>query len=327
MSGEQAGLRAVVLAAGQGTRMRSALPKVMHRIVGRPLVDHVLLAAQAAGVAEAVVVVGHGREQVEAYLGATWAAGDVAIAFAHQVEQLGTADAVRCALEVLGEADGPVLILYGDVPNLQGETLGRLVAALPAGGLSLLTAVVPDPSGYGRIVRRAGAVMGIVEDRDCSATEREICEVNAGVYCVALSFLREHLRGVTSTNAAREFYLTDLVAVAAAQGGAQALVVTDAAEVAGVNDRVQLAAAARWAQQRVNARWMQAGVSMASPETTHIDVDACLAPGVALGPGVCVLGRSRLGAGVVVGANAVLEDVVLEPGEVVAPLSLRRPVV
>ncbi len=231
-------LVAVILAAGKGTRMGSDLPKVLHRFLGEPLVVHPIRAARAAGAEAVVVIVGHGAAEVEAAL-----ADQPDLRFALQSEQRGTGHAVQCALPALADHAGSVLILSGDVPRLRPATLHALAAAaaLSRGGLALATFTPPDPTGYGRIVRDgAGEVVAIVEERDASPAQRAIGECNAGVYCAAASLLRRELPRIGSANAQGEIYLTDLVAVAAGQGGVGAVLVP-ADEVAGVNTLAQLA--------------------------------------------------------------------------------------
>lgn len=230
---------AVILAAGKGTRMRSDLPKVLHPLAGEPLVAHVVRSARAAGVTRIVVVVGHGAPQVEAALGPVF----TDLRFAVQAQQLGTGHAVQCALPAIGDHQGPVLILSGDVPLLRPATLAALVAecATSDAGLALATFEPADPHGYGRIVRDPqGRIQAIVEERDADAATRAVRECNAGVYCADADLLRSELPGLGRANAQGEIYLTDLVARAAARGVRTLLVPAD--EVAGVNTPEQLAA-------------------------------------------------------------------------------------
>ncbi|WAS99447.1 sugar phosphate nucleotidyltransferase [Nannocystis punicea] len=230
---------AVVLAAGKGTRMRSDLPKVLHPLAGEPLAVHVLRSARAAGVAGLVVVVGHGAEQVEAALRPVFAD----LRFVLQPQQLGTGHAVQCALPAIGDHDGPVLILSGDVPLLRPDTLAGLVdaCATSGAGLALATFEPADPHGYGRIVRDDhGRIHAIVEERDADAATRAIRECNAGVYCARAELLRSELPSLGRANAQGEIYLTDLVARAAPRGVLTLKVPAD--EVAGVNTPEQLAA-------------------------------------------------------------------------------------
>jgi UDP-N-acetylglucosamine diphosphorylase/glucosamine-1-phosphate N-acetyltransferase len=229
---------AVVLAAGKGTRMGSDLPKVLHRLLGEPLVVHPIRAARAAGAAAIVLVVGHGAAAVQAALAPAFPD----LRYALQPEQRGTGHAVLCALPALVDHDGPVLILSGDVPGLKPATLRALASrsAASGAGLALATFVTPAPHGYGRIVRDgAGRVAAIVEERDADAATRAIGECNAGVYCAAASLLRRELPQIGTANAQGEIYLTDLVA-RVARLGVEAVEVP-AAEVAGVNTPEQLA--------------------------------------------------------------------------------------
>ncbi|MBZ5710357.1 NTP transferase domain-containing protein [Nannocystis pusilla] len=230
---------AVILAAGKGTRMRSDLPKVLHLLAGEPLAAHVVRSARAAGVAGIVVVVGHGAEQVEAALGPVF----TGLRFVLQPQQLGTGHAVQCALPAIGDHDGPVLILSGDVPLLRPATLATLVdaCATSGAGLALATFEPADPHGYGRIVRDDhGRIRAIVEERDADAATRAVRECNAGVYCASADLLRHELPGLGRANAQGEIYLTDLVARAAGRGVHTLRVPAD--EVAGVNTPEQLAA-------------------------------------------------------------------------------------
>lgn len=220
--------------------MRSDLPKVLHLLAGEPLAAHVVRSARAAGVAEIVVVVGHGGDQVEADMRPRFSD----LRFVRQAQQLGTGHAVQCALPALGDHDGPVLILSGDVPLLRPATLRALVdgCATSGAGLALATFEPPDPRGYGRIVRDdAGQIRAIVEERDADEPTRAVRECNAGVYCVAAGLLRRELPGLGRSNAAGEIYLTDLVARAAPHGVRTILVPAD--EVAGINTPEQLDAA------------------------------------------------------------------------------------
>ncbi len=249
-------LVAVVLAAGKGTRMGSDLPKVLHPLLGEPLVVHAIRAARTAGATRVVVVVGHGAAQVQA----TLADGFPELEYAVQDQQRGTGHAVLCALPALADHDGDVLILSGDVPRLRAETLERLARACadsPA-RLALATFRAREPQGYGRIIREGidgadaadAAVLAIVEERDASPAQRAIQECNAGVYCVGVELLRRVLPELGTANVQGEIYLTDLVAKVAGQG--TALEVPEA-EVAGVNTPAQLAALEALARSELRA--------------------------------------------------------------------------
>jgi UDP-N-acetylglucosamine diphosphorylase/glucosamine-1-phosphate N-acetyltransferase len=233
---------ALILAAGKGTRMRSDLAKVLHPFLGEPLIVHPLRAARSWGAKRAIVVVGHQAEEVEAAVEA-WRPEDWPVASALQAEQRGTGHAVLCALEALGEFDGGVLILSGDVPLLSADTLGRLASACErsSAGMALVGFRPADPTGYGRILRdEQGRARAIREQRDASEAERAIVECNAGVYCVLAEHLRRELPLLGQDNAAGEIYLTDLLALRA-RAGEVAVIEVDALEVAGVNTPEQLA--------------------------------------------------------------------------------------
>ncbi len=295
----------VILAAGQGKRMRSALPKVLHPLAGRPLLAHVLDAARALNARRIVVVHGHGAEAVRA------AFPDPGIDWVLQAEQLGTGHAVQQAMPRL-QAEGDVLVLYGDVPSVSEATLRRLLEAARE-GLAILTAELDDASGYGRIVRdAAGRVARIVEHKDASPAERAIFEINAGFVAAGAQRLAGWLKKIENRNAQKEFYLTDIVALAVADGVPVAAVrAQDAWEVAGVNSKRELADLERRWQRNEAERLLEAGVTLADP--ARIDVRGTLQCGrdVAIDVNCVFEGKVVLGDGVRVGANCVLRDVVL----------------
>jgi bifunctional UDP-N-acetylglucosamine pyrophosphorylase/glucosamine-1-phosphate N-acetyltransferase len=299
----------VVLAAGQGTRMRSQRPKVLHRVAGRSLVGHVLEAVAPLSAATHLVVVGHGRDEVVAELGLIGV--DPPVRPVTQPEQRGTGHAVRLALDAAPEvAEGTVLVLPGDAPLVTAPTLQALLDrhAVAGAAVTVLTAVVGDPAGYGRIVRDAdGHPRAIVEERDADEATRAISEVGTSIYAFDAGFLRAALDRLTTDNDAKEEYLTDVVGIAAAdQRVIAAVTVDDPGEVMGVNDRAQLAAVARTLRDRILVAWMRAGVTMIDPETTWVDVDVELAPDVTLEPGVQLRGRSKVARGAVIGPDTTL---------------------
>ena len=308
----------VVLAAGQGKRMFSDLPKVLHRLAGRPLVGHVIQTARGLGAQRVCVVIGHGGDQVrgafEAEQGIDWAI---------QAQQLGTGHAVMQALPHLG-GDQPVLILYGDVPLISVETLQALVAAAGADRLALLTQHLEVPKGYGRIVRDGhGAVLRIVEEKDASETERSIREVNTGIMVVPGSRLEEWLRALRNDNAQGEYYLTDLVAAAVADRVPIATCQPEADyECLGVNSKVELARLERHFQRRAADRLLAAGVGLADP--ARIDVRGSLLCGrdVVIDVNCVFEGQVVLGDGVTIGANCLLRDVEIGPRTQVKPFSI-----
>ncbi|GIK35652.1 MAG: bifunctional protein GlmU [Gammaproteobacteria bacterium] len=311
----------VILAAGQGKRMRSSLPKVLHPLAGRPLLEHVLAAAGALKPREIRVVHGHGGERVKE------AFGSRALTWVHQAEQRGTGHAVRQALARIPARD-VVLVLYGDVPLIQPETLRRLVARARAGQLAVLTAEFADPAGYGRIIRsggKRGGIVAIVEDRDATPAQRAIHEINTGLLACPAAALSRMVRRLRADNAQKEYYLTDIIALAVRDGmGVAAVAAGSAAEVMGVNDKAQLAEAGRHLRQRITGELLQAGVTLIDPE--RIDIHGSLRCGrdvtiypnvlfegdVSLGDGVVVepfsrIRNARLGAGTVVHSHCVIE--------------------
>ena len=327
-------LSAVVLAAGHGTRMRSARPKPLHRLCGRPMILHVLDALAELPVDRVVVVVGHRAEWVTKTLIEHAPAG-MAIEFVEQVEQRGTGDAMAVALTGLPEEedgeDGDVVVLPGDTPLLRPGTLARLVRAHRGTdqAATLLTAVLDDPTGYGRVVRgRDDAVARVVEDGDATDDERDVREVNTSMYCFRRSVLAPALRRLSPANAQGEYYLTDVVEVLYEAGHrVGSVVVEDTMEVAGVNDRAQLAVAEAELRDRINERWMRRGVTMWDPVTTYIDVDVSLATDVVLLPGVILQGACVVGEHAEVGPDARLVDTIVGDGAVVTSSVCRRSVI
>ncbi|WP_084039317.1 bifunctional UDP-N-acetylglucosamine diphosphorylase/glucosamine-1-phosphate N-acetyltransferase GlmU [Demequina sp. NBRC 110053] len=352
----------MILAAGAGTRMKSATPKVLHPLAGRSLVGHALTAAAALDPHRVVVVVRHERERVAAHVEAI----APHVLLADQDEIPGTGRAVYCGLSTLdatavaarvagGEVgadvldtqlDGAVVVTSGDVPLVDGELLTALADAHVATGaaVTVLTAQVEEPTGYGRIVRDAGTgeVVEIVEEKDATEEQRAITEINAGIYVFDAATLRGALARLGQDNAQGEMYLTDVIAIARGDGGrVQAFVAPDADAVEGVNDRVQLAAAGRRLNTRIVERWMREGVTVMDPETTWIDAEVVLAPDVTLLPGVQLHGATEVASGAAVGPDTTLTDVsvgagatvtrthgsraVIEAGATVGPFSFLRP--
>ena len=301
----------VVLAAGEGTRMKSSVPKVLHELAGRTLVGHVVAAAEALQPEHLVVVVGHGREQVAEHLAATAPEATVAV----QDRQLGTGHAVSCALGALPELQGVVVVTYGDVPLLSPDTVSDLVARHVDDGnaVTVLTAEVSDPTGYGRIVRDAdGGVLGIVEHKDASSSVLEIREINSGIYAFDAAVLKACLARLNTDNSQGELYLTDVLGMARTDGrrvGAHR--VTDTWQTEGVNDRVQLAALYGELNRRVLERWMRAGVTVLDPATTWVDVTVGLGRDVVLRPGVQLHGTTTVDDGAEIGPDTTLLDCVV----------------
>jgi len=304
-------LSVVILAAGQGKRMRSALPKVLQPLAGRPLLAHVLDTAASLGPAAVHVVHGHGGAAVRE----TFA--DRGLGWWEQAEQLGTGHALAQALP--GVPDGhDVIVLYGDVPLVRPESLTALIGAA-AGGLALLTARVADPTGYGRIVRDAsGRVLGIVEQREASPAQAAIDEVNTGILVAPAAKLRDWIERIGNDNSQGEYYLTDAVGLAVADGvPVTAVTLADASEALGINDKRELAAAERRVQRATAAALMQAGVTLADPERLDVRGRVTAGSDVYVDVGVVLLGEVVLGDGCRIGPYAVIADSRLGPGTVV----------
>ena len=298
--------------------MRSRTPKVLHRLAGRSLVEHAVRAAAGLGPARTAVVVGHGRDAVSEHLAEVEKSIDATITVAVQEEQHGTGHAVSCALEVLGDLTGTVLVTYGDVPLLDTVTLSALLAEHGAAGnaVTVLTANVPDPHGYGRIVRDAeGTVAAIVEQKDTTPEQAAITEINSGVYAFDAAVLADALGRLSTDNAQGEQYLTDVLAIARGDGHrVGSWVCADPWLVEGVNDRVQLAALGRELNRRLAEHWMRAGVTMVDPATVWLDASVELARDVVLEPNVQLRGATTVGEGAVVGPDTTLTDVRIGAG-------------
>ncbi|MBK1629517.1 UDP-N-acetylglucosamine diphosphorylase/glucosamine-1-phosphate N-acetyltransferase [Thiohalocapsa halophila] len=301
-------LGVVILAAGKGTRMRSALPKVLHPLAGRPLLRHVLDAAEAVGAARICVVYGHGGELVPQAL------ADADCTFVEQAERLGTGHAVQQALPAMADVDR-VLVLYGDVPLIEAETLNRLIADSGETALGLLTMTLADPSGYGRIVRDdTGRVQRIVEQKDASAAERAITEVNTGIITAERERLAQWLGRVDNDNVQREYYLTDVIGLAAADGVEVVTAQPETLEeVAGVNDRLQLAELERYHQRRTAECLMRRGTSIADPARIDIRGRLECERDVVLDINLICEGEVRIGAGAHIGPNCLLKDCDIGP--------------
>jgi len=301
-------LCAIVLAAGEGKRMRSKRSKLVHEAAGKPLVRWVADALSEAGVTDRLFVVGHLQEQVRAVLGD-------GCAYAVQENRLGTGHAVMQAGEFLADRAGVVLVLYGDTPLLRGATLEGLIArqAETAASCVVMTARAPDPTGYGRVVRGAdGRVAGIVEEKDCTPVQRTIHEINAGMYAFDAAALRSALGRIEARNAQGEYYLTDAVGLLADDGLPVDAFEAPYAEVQGVNDRVQLQEASVVLNRRICEAHMRAGVTILDPATTRIDATVTIGQDTEIRPGCRFRGATSIGADCVVGPDTRLTDAVLE---------------
>ena len=305
---ERNNLTVVVLAAGGGTRMKSKTMKVLHPICGRSMVGHVLHAVQAMEPQRIVAVVGHQRDQVGPHIQGL--VPDVMLAV--QETQSGTGHAVRVAMSSAGPTTGTVVIAYGDTPLLSGDSLRAFAADHEASqrAVSILSGIVANPFGYGRIVRDAeGEVEAIVEEKDADAGQREIREINSGILAFDADFLNEALPRIGNDNAKGEYYLTDAIGLARDAGlSVGAYAIDDVMQTEGVNDRVQLAEIGRELNRRIVTRWMQHGVSVMDPATTWIDADVVLAEDVTLLPGTQLLGATVVGEDAVIGPDTTLKD-------------------
>ena len=335
-------LAAVVLAAGKGTRMKSEKPKVLHEVAGKPMLFFPVNLLKNSGAGKIVFVVGFGSEAVvEAFR-------DFGLSFVTQEEQLGTGHAVMCALKELRDFTGDVLVLSGDVPLVREETVKALLELHRKGkakaAISIVTTVEQNPRGYGRIVRGAqGEIVRIVEEKDCSPLQRKINEVNTGIYLFSADFLYANIKKLGKENAQGEYYLPDLVHLAVEQGlRVDSITITDATEVMGVNNRVELARAGAHMRARINEALMVSGVTVIDPLSTYIDfgaavgTDTVIYPGVRLS-GTTVIGRkcvieegsiiisSKIGDGSTVKSYSVIEDSEAGKENAIGPFARLRP--
>ncbi|RTD96096.1 UDP-N-acetylglucosamine diphosphorylase/glucosamine-1-phosphate N-acetyltransferase [Variovorax atrisoli] len=322
---DQGPIDVVIMAAGKGTRMKSRLPKVLHRLGGRALLAHVAGTAARIGARDVVVVTGHGADQVEAAMAG--GVGNAAVRFARQEPQLGTGHAVQQAAPLLSD-DGTVVVLSGDVPLIGEETLRALVAASAGGKLALLTIEFDDPTGYGRVIRAAdngegrGDVQAVVEHKDATEAQRAVREIYSGVMAVPARLLKGWLGRLDNDNAQGEYYLTDVVKLAAADGvPVVAHVTTDALQVAGINSPAQLAALERaWQLRQANAL-MEQGVRLADPSRFDLRGTLECAGDVEIDVNCVFEGAVSLGEGVRIGANCVIANARIEAGAVIHPFT------
>jgi bifunctional UDP-N-acetylglucosamine pyrophosphorylase/glucosamine-1-phosphate N-acetyltransferase len=311
-------IAAVIMAAGKGTRMKSNVPKVVHRLAGRPLIQYPVDLAEGVGCSPVVVVVGHGRDLVEAEL-----RGHNGLSFALQAEQLGTGHALMSALPKLRGHKGAVLILSGDVPLLDKVSVSKLKKAYKQSGglLALITFRPRNPFGYGRIVRDGKKVVDIREEKDCTRAEKAIDEVNGGIYIMDIGFLRRSVKKLKSDNKQGEFYLTDLVKMAAQKGGVGALEV-EPQVVSGINDRVDLAAIEALVHEQVNLELMRSGVTICHPPSVHIDVGVKVGRDTHVGADVQLAGDTVVGSGCVLERGVVIKNSVVDNGVHIKPYSV-----
>ena len=306
-----ANLTAVILAAGKGTRMKSKLPKVLHKVGGHPMLEHVMDAVEAAGCRDNVVVIGHGAELVRELV------GDRA-RIALQAEQLGTGHAVLQAADTLKDFTGTVMILCGDTPLLEADELEKFYAEHVKSGAAatVMSALMDEPFGYGRILRDAnGDVAGIVEQKDASEEQKQIKEINTGNYCVEAPLLFEVLRTLGNDNAQGEYYLTDVLAKLRAMGKKVGGVITaDSEMIMGVNSRRQLAEAESVMRRRIAERHMDDGVTIMDPASTFIEKSVKIAPDTVIYPNTWLQGETVIGEDCEIGPNVRLENVKVADG-------------
>ncbi len=306
---------AIVLAAGKGTRMKSNKSKVMHSIIDRPMLAYIIEALREVHVERIVVVVGYQAESIKE------AFPDVE--FALQEPQLGSGHAVMQATQLKDE-EGDTIVINGDGPCIQPETLEKLFETNKDASLTLLTSVLEDGAHYGRIIRdENGAVTGIVEAKDCSEEQKKICEINAGMYCFKNKDLFDNLNKLTTNNAQHEYYITDLVQILADQGKlVKGYVVEDRDEVMGINDCVELHKAYEWMRNRINLNWMREGVQIVDPLRTVIGKDVKIGKDVIIHPNVELLGSTVVEDNVEILPNSYLKDAHVESNQIIGPMAV-----
>lgn len=299
-------LGVILLAAGQGTRMKSALPKVLHPLGGKALFLHALGTAGRLEPSIVAIVIGHGANTVQQACPAT------NVNWVIQEKQLGTGHAVLCAREQFTGFDGDILILSGDVPLIREQTLRRMIEHHRSrdASVTLLAAQLEEPKGYGRILRDAsGALTGVAEEKDASEAERQVREVNAGVYVVSAPFLFNALGNVDNDNQQNEYYLPDIARIGLSQGKTVEIIkVEDAREMLGVNTREELAFMEKTLRERINKKWMMAGVTLQDPDTTYIEENVIIGKDTVIGPNTHLKGRTIIGEGCQIDGNAFLTD-------------------
>ncbi|MEZ8742270.1 bifunctional UDP-N-acetylglucosamine diphosphorylase/glucosamine-1-phosphate N-acetyltransferase GlmU [Photobacterium swingsii] len=307
---------AVILAAGKGTRMYSNLPKVLHTLAGKPMAKHVIDTCADLGANNIHLVYGHGGDTMKQVL------ADEPVNWVLQAEQLGTGHAVNQACPDVAD-DEKILILYGDVPLISGQTLENLLDAQPDGGIALLTVVLDDPMGYGRIVRRNGPVVAIVEQKDASEEQKLIKEINTGVMVVNGGDMKRWLAALKNDNAQGEYYLTDIIAIAHNEGRAvEAVHPASAIEVEGVNNRVQLAKLERAHQAMQAERLLEQGVMLRDPSRFDLRGELQCGTDVEIDVNVIIEGSVSLGNNVVIGAGSILKDCEIDDNTVIRPYSV-----
>jgi bifunctional UDP-N-acetylglucosamine pyrophosphorylase / glucosamine-1-phosphate N-acetyltransferase len=310
----------VILAAGMGTRMKSKVPKMLHEAAGRPLTEHVIRAVLPLTPTKIIVVIGHGAEQVKAKL------SHYNVEFVLQEKQLGTGHALMQTESALKDLQGDVMVLNGDGPLLRTETLGQLVnAQKDRDGMTLITCNVSNPTGLGRIIRdENGNISSIIEEKDTTPEQKKITEINPGIYIFDSTVFAKG-KSLGNNNKAGEYYITDLPTLYLQAGSkVRSVLVADETEVLGVNDRKHLAQIDKILQDRIREKWLVAGVTMISPESTFIDDTVEIARDVVLGPGVILKGKTVIGEDARVGAYSYLTNVKVQAGSSIPPHTVKQ---
>ncbi|WP_163195350.1 bifunctional UDP-N-acetylglucosamine diphosphorylase/glucosamine-1-phosphate N-acetyltransferase GlmU [Clostridium thermarum] len=301
---------AVILAAGEGKRMKSELPKVLHKVCGKEMVNHVIDTMRAAGLEEVNVIVGKGADKVKEMTSSRQ------VSYSFQDKQLGTGHAVICAKDFLQGKKGAVAIFTGDAPLIKVETVQSLIKHHEEGGYSsvILTSIMENPQGYGRIIRDAEGVEKIVEHKDCTEEQLLVKEVNAGMYVFDIESLLESLNKLTNDNAQGEYYLTDVIAILKSEGKRVGALTTDFEETLGVNSRVELAVAEQVMRERINKKHMINGVTIIDPKTTYIDSEVEIESDTLIYPGNVLQGKTIIKSGCVIYPNNRIQDSIIEKG-------------
>lgn len=306
----------VILAAGKGTRMQSKKPKVLHEILNKSMIEHIISSLKAADVERIIVILGHEAEMVKAQLEHI-----DGLEFVYQTEQLGTGHAVKQVEPLLNGQEGNTIIVYGDTPLLSSNTIQTVFEQheQTGAGATVLTGIIEDPTGYGRIVRNSDEkVVAIVEEKDATAEQKLIKEYNSGTYCFKNDRLFERIDQITNDNAQEEYYLTDLVDIINQDGETvEAMVIDDIDEIVGINDRVALGEVTKMFQKKINHKWQVAGVTIISPETTFIGPDVVIGRDTIIHPNVSIYGASTIGEDVIIGMNSQLDNVTIGNGTVI----------
>lgn len=301
---------ALILAAGQGTRIKSNLPKVLHKVSGKEMLKHVISTIRGSKIEDIDVIIGKGAELVKERT------KDEKVSYSLQEEQLGTGHAVKCAIDFLRDKDGVVAIFTGDTPLIKEETVERLINdhINNENSATILTAIVEDPTGYGRIVRNGEAVEKIVEHKDCNEQELKITEMNSGIYCFNIKLLVEALDKLDNNNKQGEYYLTDIIEILKVSGNKIGAVITDFEETIGINSRVQLAQAEEILRNRTNKKHMENGVTLIDPRTTYIGVDVEIGKDTVIYPNNILEGKTKIGSECTLYQNSRIADSIIGDG-------------